>query len=39
MAVTINSKLACSPMDEIDLILLMRSLQVMADRGIILNRH
>lgn len=39
MAISIDYKLTRSPMDEIDFILLMWSLRVMADRGVVLNRH
>ena len=39
IAISISDKFTCSPMDEIDFILFVRSLRVMADRGVILNRH
>lgn len=39
IAIPINYKFACSPMDEINLILFMRRLRVMAHGSVILDRH
>ena len=39
IAVPINYKLACSPMDKIDFVLVMRRLRIVADWGVILDRH
>ena len=35
----LNDEFTCAPIDEIDFILFMRSLWIMADRGVILNGH
>jgi hypothetical protein len=37
MALAIDDQIACSAMDKIDFILLVRGLRVMADRRVILN--
>lgn len=39
MTVSVNHKLTCSPVDEIDFILFMWSLRIIANGSVVLNRH